>query len=375
MSDENVGAKRIAMENLKPGMIVAKDVFDKNGLVMLEKDTALDDSNFNKVLLSGNAFVFILENSIIPYRKSFLRKDGTVEESAMVPIDIPVWERQSFIEFEAEYEAKPEQLKDELLNIAESGKIDQDRLFAMTQNVMSKLKTKNDVFTYLNHLKSRDEPTYSHSVNVSLLANLFAAWTNAGESEVYELTTAGILHDIGKTQISPDILNKRGRLTSAEYEEIKKHTVIGYRILENADVSKEVKMTALGHHEKIDGSGYPLGIKGEKISRFAKIIAICDIYDAMTSNRIYRDKICPFDVIKSFERGSYGVLDTEFLLLFLQNIAYTYLNSKVELSDGRTGEVVFINRSNLSNPLVRTREGEIVDLKKDNDMHIVSIIS
>lgn len=369
MSSETISAKRIAMENLKPGMILARDLVDKSGKLLLSKDTALSKENFNTIMLSANPYVFVLESSIYPDRPSFL--DSSQER---MPVDIPVKERESFIEFEKEYETKPDELKDEFKVISEGGKIDQDKLFSMTDSIMSHLGTKNDVFTYLSNLMNRDEPTYAHSVNVSLLANLFGVWVNASSEEVYNLTNAALLHDIGKTQIPDEVLNKKGRLSKSEYDEIKKHTILGYRILETSNLPKEVKLTALGHHEKIDGSGYPLGLKGDKISKFAKIVSICDIYDAMTSNRVYRQKICPFDVIKSFEQGSYGVLDTEMLLLFLQNIAYTYLNSKVKLSNGVEGEIVFINRSDLSNPIIKTVDEEIIDLKSSKDIHIVTML-
>lgn len=373
MSAENFSAKRIALENLKPGMVLARDLLDAGGNVLLGKDTVLDIENFRTVLISGNDFAFITESSIEAGKRSFVKKEA--EGDNVLPVDIPVWERESFINFVEEYEKKPEELRSELLNISDGGRVNQDNLYEMTRSIMSTMKTKNEVFIYLNHLRSRDEPTYSHSVNVSMLANLFAQWINMDEAETYQLTTAAILHDIGKTKIPDRVLNKKGKLTPEEYEEIKKHTVIGYRILENVDIPTEVKLAVLGHHEKIDGTGYPLGLTGDKQSKFAKIVSICDIYDAMTSNRIYRDKICPFDVIRSFERGRYGTMDTEYLLLFLQNIAYSYLNSKVELSDGQTGEVVFINRADLSHPMVKTKNGAIIDLKKDKKIKILSMIS
>ena len=128
------------------------------------------------------------------------------------------------------------------------------------------------------------------------------------------------------------------------------------------------------HHEKIDGKGYPYGLLDLQIEPFAKIISICDIYDAMTSNRVYRGKHCPFEVIKTFETNSFGQLDTSYLLIFLKNIAYMYLGVKVLLSTKEEAEVVFINNNNLSRPIVRTASNEILDLSYKKDIYIHSLI-
>lgn len=357
-------------------MVLARDVIDGSSGVLLEKHTELTNENFNMVILSSNSYVFVLENSIFPDRPNFLEMKSSKDSHNILPGDVPVTERKEFVKFEASYDEKPELLSNEFKRISETGVVDEDRLFAMTEEIMGHLNAKNNVFVYLNHLKSVDEPTFSHSVNVSLLANLFSIWINADEEEARNITIAAMLHDIGKASISLEVLNKKGSLSEAEFAEIKTHTVLGYRALEKSKLPKSVKLAALEHHEKIDGSGYPLGITGDKIDKFAKIIAICDIYDAMTSNRIYRSRVCPFDVIKSFERGSYGTLDTEWLLVFLENVAYTYLNSRVRLTNGDVGHVAFINKKDLSNPIIKTMDGRIYDLsdKSNAAIRIVSLV-
>ena len=243
----------------------------------------------------------------------------------------------------------------------------------ITDDILESLKYKTDILTFIGFLKSYDEYTFSHSINVSLLCNLFAYWLQLDEEETIYLTTAGMLHDIGKMKISKKILNKRGRLTDSEFEIMKQHSVLGYRILKDQDIPNEIKLGTLMHHERIDGSGYPLGVRGDKISKYAKIISICDIYDAMTSDRIYRGRICPFEVIKTFEVSSYGELDTTYLLVFLKNIAYTYFGSWVRLDDGRQGEVVFINPNSLSRPMIRVGD-DIIDLSQNESLEIIGVI-
>jgi HD-GYP domain-containing protein (c-di-GMP phosphodiesterase class II) len=182
------------------------------------------------------------------------------------------------------------------------------------------------------------------------------------------------LHDIGKTKIPIEVLNKKGRLTDEEFAVIKTHTTLGYRILEKHNIPQSIKLAALSHHEKINGKGYPLGMAEDKIDALAKIVSICDIYDAMTANRIYRPKLCPFEVIRTFERSVYGELDTEYLLIFLKNIATTYLDCPVKLSDGRAATVIFINKLNLSRPIVRLDNGEMLDLSQTDDIVIAEML-
>jgi putative nucleotidyltransferase with HDIG domain len=225
----------------------------------------------------------------------------------------------------------------------------------------------------MNHMKTNEGHLHTHCVNVALLSNLFGIWINADAKELEDLTVAALLHDIGMTQISHDIVNKKDPLTKEEREILKKHTTLGYRILDNADLPNEVKLAALGHHEKMNGQGYPLGIKGDKISKFARIIHICDVYEAMTHDRLYRERFCPFDVIKTFERGSFGVFDTEALLLFLQNIAYTYLNSRVKLTDGSVGHVAFINNGDLSSPIIKLDDDTVIDLHKNKELRVLCL--
>ena len=362
-------SKRLNLDELRTDMVLAKDVVNEWGGILLPKDTMLNAVNFARLISNGLKYVYVKENTIN------LDNPGLFTQyQAAGRVIKPVIEAKAFREFEATYVEKTEELKKSLMAISDGDIIELDKLYELTDGVMSKLNCRSDIFTYLSFIKTTDEHTFSHSNNVALLCNLFGNWIGLNQTELMHLTTAGILHDLGKTKLDLNILNKKGKLTPEEYEHVKQHTVIGYRMLEKQDIPLAIKYCALMHHEKEDGSGYPMGIKGDRINRYAKIVAICDIYDAMTANRIYRGKICPFDVIKQFEQHSFGILDTEFLLIFLQNIAYTYVGSWVELSNGSPAEIAFVHRNNLSRPIVRTLEDEIIDLNDRKDISIEKVI-
>ena len=232
----------------------------------------------------------------------------------------------------------------------------------------------SDLLNFMNVLKPLDDSTFAHSLNVSIIGIVIGNWLGMSEAELSDLATAGLLHDVGKTQIDEKILEKPSKLTEEEFEEMKKHPALGYKMVENmVGVNDNIRNSVLMHHERIDGSGYPLGLKDEGIPLFPKIIAIADIYDAMTSNRPYRDKMCPFDVIRDFEMHTFGKLDTKALTTFLSNIANSYKGDFVELSNGEIGEVVFINPNRIWQPIIRVGE-EFVDLSTSKDISIKEII-
>jgi HD-GYP domain-containing protein (c-di-GMP phosphodiesterase class II) len=194
-----------------------------------------------------------------------------------------------------------------------------------------------------------------------------------GDEDINVLTQAGLLHDIGKLLIPNEIITKPDNLTSDEYTVVKTHPAQGYMILTDLNVSDHVKNAALMHHERCDGTGYPAHLKAPQIDFFAKCVSIADVYDAMTSARVYRGPLCPFIAIEMFEEEGLQKYDTGAIMTFLQNIVNTYLLNKVRLSDGREGDIIFINRDHLSRPTIKIGE-EYLDLVQYPDLHIEELI-
>ncbi|MDR2648363.1 MAG: HD-GYP domain-containing protein [Clostridiales bacterium] len=364
--------KMVSVKEIKPDMVLSRDVVTSGGTVLLAKNTMLNGGNYPKLLSSGVGYIYVISGSIDEKKSNFTEKER--QAASLEQQRRPIVKRPEFISFQNAVDDKVEEAKQCIRAISDGKNIDLQRMFSITDDIMSTLRCKNDILTFVGFIKESDEHTFHHSINVSLLANLYGRWLALSNNELVELTIAGLLHDIGKTRTPNEILNKKGRLTDEEFTVMKKHPISGYRILQNQDIPESIKLGALMHHEKLDGSGYPMGAKGEQIGKIAKIIAICDIYDAMTANRVYRDKICPFEVIKMFESKVYGELDTQYLLIFLNNIAYTYIGSWVKLTDGVEAEVVFINSSRLSSPIVRTVDDRFIDLSFVKSVSIDSLV-
>lgn len=290
-----------------------------------------------------------------------------------INIDKNLKENLEYVLFTQNYKIALEILKKQFFSINSIGKIDKDLLYNSVLKIIENIEYKNKVFYYICYLENAELHTYTHCLNVGLIAHMFGIWLGIEEEELKNLTITGLLHDIGKIKLDINLLNKRETLTEEEFEYIKTHSYLGYNLLENLPLSDDIKYGVLMHHEKINGYGYPIGLMEDRIPKFAKIIAICDMYDAMTSPRLYRQKNCPFSVIREFEQNIYEILDANLLLSFLQNIAYVYIGCDVMLSNNEVAEIVYINPKNITKPIIKIND-EIVDLSKNKDLDIVYLI-
>ena len=188
------------------------------------------------------------------------------------------------------------------------------------------------------------------------------------------LAVAGLLHDIGKTQIPDEVLNKPGKPTDEEFALIKKHPKMGYDILKKHQVDPRIRKVALMHHERCDGTGYPMELEAEEIDDFASIVAIADVYDAMTAARTYRQPLCPFEVIAAFEKDGLQKYNPGFILTFLERVAATYQNNRIILNDGRSANIVLLNKNHISKPMVQLQDGSCLDLSREPGLFIKSIL-
>ncbi|MGO0061902.1 HD-GYP domain-containing protein [Brevibacillus fluminis] len=230
-----------------------------------------------------------------------------------------------------------------------------------------------NVFQLLEAVKATDEYTYQHNIGVGILSTLIGKWLNLGETELAVLSLAATLHDVGKMQVPLDILNKPGKLTPEEFAVIKQHTVFGYQVLKDTPgLNHRTALVALQHHERLDGKGYPFGITDQKIDLFSRIVAVADIFHAMSSKRPYHNALPFHEVISQMRKGIFGALDSSITSLFLDNIVKKMVGEQVVLTDGTMGEVVMLNPFDIEKPLIKAGGG-FIDLSKENDLRIQAI--
>lgn len=333
-----------------PGMMMAETIFNEYGAVIVAENTILDTHLIKKLDNLGFLKVKIYD------------QNSNVVSASSAEI------------FKAQYNENVDAVKDILHDISVGNNINIESVNTVSDSIFIRLNENRDIVGCLNQMRSVDEYTYAHSVNVSLLCMLIGKWLKFDINKVKLLVQAGLLHDIGKSKVPPEILNKPGELTPEEFEEIKKHPLHGYRVLEGtADIHKDVSMAVLMHHERDDGSGYPLGAKGSQIHEFAKIVSVADIYDAMTSARVYREKGSPFEVFELMENNTFGVLDPVTVNAFLNNIASYYIGDFVRLSSNEIGEIIYINPRHISQPLVKVGE-KYIDLTIETKIKILELM-
>ncbi|ENH98458.1 metal dependent phosphohydrolase [Gracilibacillus halophilus YIM-C55.5] len=226
----------------------------------------------------------------------------------------------------------------------------------------------------LHRFSNKEDYFYHHGISVALISAHIAQKLGY-EKEWIQIGLAGLLSDCGMAKIQMTPFHKTTQLTIEEYEEIKKHPTYSYKMIENiSSLSKDVKIAILEHHERLDGSGYPLGVRDDKIHLFAKIIAVSDTYHAMTSERLYRPKQSPFKVMEELLRLQHYKFDHQVLQVFVQSLMNYTIGTQVQLSNGKKGYLVFIDEHDPTRPMVRLMENdEIISLKDKPTVFIEDI--
>ena len=230
------------------------------------------------------------------------------------------------------------------------------------------------VYYLFQELYEKDEYTYRHTICVAVIAGLLGKWLGFGQAELRELELAGILHDIGKTMVPEYILRKPGKLTQKEFEEIKKHTIHGYRLIRHTSLPDSISLSALQHHEREDGTGYPFRLKGSQIHPVAKIIAVADVFHAMSSDRVYRNAEPFYKVIAKMNEDVYGRFDPAILLVFIRRLMETLIGKRVRLSDGTEGVILLNHPYNPLRSTIMADNQEIIDLSKYRHLNIDKVL-
>ena len=388
-----MAAKRILTSRATQNMIVADDVYTSDDKLVIPEGTVLTEDIIDSLKEYGVFAIRIKvdedgNNAAAENEKVMPAGDEVLNEQRQEIKNSAEQEHESFLkqvkeskEFEVFHSAFVDSV-DNLKNVfskvvMHNEQIDGESILSDVENVVSKGRNSIHILDMLQCMRGYDDVTYVHSVNVALLSNMIGriVYPDISDEELKVLTLAGLLHDIGKMMVPDNIIQKKGRLTLPEYNLVKTHVLFGNNILKGIDnLDPRIAEVAMRHHERCDGTGYPGGYKREQIEPFARIVAIADTYDAMTSDRAYRAAICPFDVIEMFEREGIVKYDVELLLPFLEKAVQAYMNTNVRLSTNQIGKVIMINKNEFSKPVVQVGD-EFYDLSKEtNDIVIDKVL-
>ncbi len=352
-------------------MKTGEDVYSYNNQMIVPRGSVLDDKMITRLEFYSVLAVRIADEEgdgeeAVPAGEQEIINTTAYSEK--------VKNSKQFKKFEKSFLETTEDFKSRFTDIAENGsEINSREMIDSITGLVSDDGTGPSVFDMLHNMRQYDDLTYMHSMNVALICNVFAKWLGMSKEEIDILTLGGLLHDIGKLKIPDNIIRKPDKLSPAEYNIIKTHPLQGYNILKDKNIDENVKQCALMHHERCDGSGYPLGVTSDKINRYAKIVSIADVYDAMTAARVYRGPLCPFKVIGIFESEGLHKYDGHYILTFLEHIATTYMNNRVRLNNGMEGDVIFMNRNQYSRPMLQCGD-KFIDLSREPELYIETFV-
>jgi putative nucleotidyltransferase with HDIG domain len=345
---------RIHVLQLIVGDTLISDTYNSVGLHLLSSGTILDAGD-----------ILMLNRHHIDYVDIMPRNSDIFEQDESVPFEVSSEQAHTFHQ-------AIDGIK-QLFKCAGSGdSIITEDVETAFNPLIDSFQEEKDVVSLLLSLNSQGDYTYQHSVQVGMLSYYIARWMGKSEKESLLVGKAGYLHDIGKSKIDPSILQKPGKLTNDEFNEIKKHTIYGYEIIRNSFKDNVLALVALQHHERLDGSGYPMRRTETEIHSFSTIVAVEDVYSAMICNRVYQEKRDLLYVLKELHRMSFGQLDPKITQVFIRNMIPNFIGKKVSLSDGRNGIIVMTNPSDFFSPLIKIRN-EFVDLSQLKDVDITKI--
>ncbi len=394
--------RKIEYSQLAEGMILGAPIVDAEGIVeLLSRGTKLTQRHISIIKKMGIIDIYVLDYEGEPYEDSVLNIHEikkTADESGkgfnleklisdLEEIDHHIYEPaprsivnrnmevniltgEGNIPIDVKHEKAIEDTKGVFDKIRVEGELDLARLRKNVEETLPDMVRNNDVLMRLNQLKQSDDYTFQHSIRVSILATMIGKWLGYSQDELLELGEAGMLFDIGKLNIPEFVLKKPSNVNLDEYELIKKHAQFGYSILlKTKGVTSNIKYAALHHHERLDGSGYPLRLRENQIHDFAKIIMVCDVFDALITDRPYKKAISPLMAADYLSWSSGKLFDSEVCYVFIKRLSEYFVGKTVKLSNGEEGKIIFVDTNFPTRPVVQVGD-KFIDLIKDRSINV-----
>jgi len=350
--------KQIAVSEVKPGMKLAKDVLLNDGRLLLLSGFAVKPRYIRKMELFEIPFVY-------------------VEEGEGVPL--------ADISEEKVYAEAFNTIKSVLTSVRDGKVLDVAAVKDTVNDIVHKVINNESVFMQLTGIRDIDNYTFLHSVDVCIYSVITGKNMGLSKDELTELGIGSVLHDIGKCKVPLEILLKPGKLNDDEFHIMKLHAIYGHEIINNTEgLSKRISNIAIQHHEKWDGSGYPLGLSNYQIDRLARIVTAADIYDALTADRVYRKKDLPHEAAEYILGNASILIDPDIAKVFIRNIAVYPEGSIVLLNTGEIGSVIESNKNMSIRPkvmVIARKEGPPIlepykiDLLHNPSVFIIDILS
>ncbi|TFB24270.1 HD-GYP domain-containing protein [Filobacillus milosensis] len=343
--------KAVNIDALRPGDQLAKPIIDSYGRILLQKEVIFTERLIRRLKDFDFLYVFIedtLSEDIVP--QNLIDQELRIEAISKI--------RQTFKVFDEFNKNKHQQY------VLEKSIND---IQGTVGEIIDVVNGHEEIISIMSDIFMFDDYLYNHSVNVTVYTLVLAKELGFTNRQTEEIGIGSMLHDIGKMKVPKNIINKPGKLTNIEFEVVKEHTTYGYETLKQfKHLPPNVAYCAYQHHERLDGSGYPLGLREPNIHEYAKIMAVSDVFDAVTSNRVYRNAFLPHEGLEILYSGSDSQFSQKYIELFRKHISIYPNGAYVELSDGRRG--IIVKQTSLPDrPIIRVLEEE------DHEIHVSQI--
>lgn len=330
----------LSTNSLEKNMTLAKPVFNGKGQVLISEGIPLSERMIKRLIELGITYVYIMD----PHTDDVELVPAIDDQTRKEAIEII---EQAF----AVVSNEKELTKDFVFNGL--GK----KFSFVVRDILQQVKNHKDVISLLTDVYSYDNYIFTHSLNVTIYTLALGMELKLSYKQLEEIGMGAMLHDVGKMLIPYDILSKPAKLTDEEYEVIKRHSEDGFSLLRHVpNIPLTAAHCAFQHHERLDGSGYPRGLVGNDIHFYSRILAITDVYDAVTSNRVYRKAMLPHEGLEILYAGAGAKFDLQMVEAFRKSIAAYPAGLTVHLNDGRKGIVIRQNPGISDRPVIRIIE-------------------
>lgn len=344
-------------------MIIAADVHNRSGVILVPAYTEVTKEVFD--LLTRH----FIDEVVIDYSTEKTEPPallGAPSERTISPVKLK--------EFTQTFHVAEDTLSQNLREIVEQDKdIDIQSMLNIVNSVINKADSEVNLFDMLYSMKHNSESLFSHSINVSLYAQMLGQWVGFSPEEIEVLSLAGLLHDIGHLKYPAEDQKKFSLQKELQKRYRDKHPALGYKVIQQKEVDFRIKQAVLTHHERMDESGFPMGISFTNINNISRVLAIADTYATLTTEEPGLPAMSPFDVLKQFQNIDLGKFDSRYMITFIERISQNFIQHDVLLTNGQVGTIVMLNKTDLTKPLVQIGT-YFMDLSIRKDVGIKKIL-
>ncbi|MYL33729.1 HD domain-containing protein [Pontibacillus yanchengensis] len=353
----------ISTFSLAPGDELSKTIYNENGQILINSGVSLTQRMIERLNDIGITYVYIEDVE-------------TADIETMFPISDRV-RTDAINTIKSTFDTMKK--TDDIANAFIFDRTGQ-KMMNVVQHILAEVQGDHEVINLLSDVFTYDDYIFTHSLNVTIYALALGTELGLPAKRLEELGYGAMLHDVGKTLVPRDVLFKPGKLTDDEFQMVKEHSEAGFNMLRKTPTVPLVAAhCAYQHHERLNGSGYPRGLEGDDIHYYAKILGIADVFDAVTSNRVYRKAMLPHEGLEILYSGAGTLFDIDMIEAFRKSVAVYPNGLTVLLSDGRKGIVSKQNTELSDRPFIRILEeqGESVseyyeiDLSKELNLVVI----